>query len=1006
MAKRTARCKLCSNVLTRELKAGGICQYCQLKRKINEEIENVQALYEESGNPDLIRQLDELHAMATSLDAETSRTADSEAFNHTKNGTEFEDRLNQKLAEFELLNNSEEVKEEKPNIIHEVALKEETDVDNEEYLRSLPFGWTAKNVKVGFGSIIKHFIDPFGKRYMSRIEAIRTLGKKTDRLDDVLILRSGMVADGWITHPLLPFGWYAKPVSQSSSGNTSLRFLTDKNEWFVGIKKAVKLMNNSDQYTDVDVENLHSFYGQYSCIKRESDSSWVNGEDYLPEGWRYKVIHGTNGDYARVLSPNGEAFSSKSKALQFMVKNNFSESDIQKMSAALVYDGWNESSFLPPEWRYKKCKSGRNEYNFLSPNGDMYASKKTLTAFFRSNEEYSEEDVKNLESLQEEIRVKWIQDKHNWLENEGSVPPGWKIRFFTGVKANKKPRVRCYILSPEGTLFQSRLKALQFMIQKNHPADQIYCMRSNLEKEGWCSHPMLPENWRIKRKITGKGFLFFTSEGFIFSLKKAISYIEKHPQQYTSEDSSGVSFVAKTFADKASPKQSYVWAEHKTVPKGWKVRKIATRDNHGREYFLSPQGKQIGGRIKTIKFLVAQGFSLDHPEIQVLKSGLPGAGWAEDHNIIPPGWMKKKVSKSEEKYKYISPDFKEFHSLTKAYHFMKANKYPVEILNKVRSQLDNKSILSNRRRPGAFKPSSYNWSHVPFLPPDWQFAEKRLRYGQTKRFFLSPSGLLLQKAILAYQVMVEEGINEHFMALMSSQISSEGWEDDHHLPTGWKLNLNQEEFPDGFADDEGLPVLFLTDKAVILSKSMLLKSMNNGDFDDDQTSEFLQLLNKIDDGYDRGWREDPSLPLGWKIKHVDLGFKKQIHLMTADEEEFESIFTTYIHMVENRDSFEEEEIYKIQEKLKEEGFEENRKLPPGWRIIRNRGDNLFELLSKEGFLFATLNAALSFMEGSVAYNEGHLLGVEELCMAEVEAYLNKRAVTNNSNFKTEVEEAC
>ena len=331
----------------------------------------------------------------------------------------------------------------------------------------------------------------------------------------------GLIADGWITNPLLPGGWFAKPVCKTGNGNNSLRFLTDKNEWFIGIRKAIKLINNSEEYTGLNLDNLHTFFGEYSSFNRGTDENWMDGDEYLPEGWRYKICHDTNGDYARVLSPNGESFSSKSKALAYMVKNGHDEASIKKMISALVYDGWVESSFLPRDWRYRKCKSGRNEYNFLSPEGEMFPSRKTLVAYMRSNDKYSEEDISNIDALKGEIRAKWINAKHDWIDDDETVPPGWKIRYFEGVKANKKPRKRCYILSPSGAIFQSRAKALQFMIQNSHPEDQISCMRSQLERESWGCHPMLPENWRIKRKYK----LFFTSEGLILSLKNALSHM-------------------------------------------------------------------------------------------------------------------------------------------------------------------------------------------------------------------------------------------------------------------------------------------------------------------------------------------------------------------------------------------------------------------------------------------------------------------------------------------------
>jgi len=993
------RCKKCSGVLEKEQRQEGCCQYCQLKGKIDQEIENMQKLFEESGDPDISRQLEELELMASAL----KKKRDEEDKVKEEEDDMKPDVLGFGDGEFVVSNeqiehvNKEELEEEdkKPDL---GLVKEEEDINDEEYLKSLPSGWTAKNVKVGFGSIIKHFLDPFGRRFVSRIDAIRTLSKLGDHREDVYTLRSGLQVDGWITHPFLPDGWFAKPVGKTALGSNSLRFLTDKNEWFIGIRKAVKLLNNSEEYTSLDLDNLHAFFGMYSSFKREADETWMDGEEYLPEGWRYKISHGSNGDYARLLSPNGDLFSSKSKALAYMVKNKYDEAAIKKMISALVYDGWVESSFLPPEWRYRKCKSGRNEYNFLSPEGEMFPSRKTLVAFMRSNDKYSEEDINSLDALKVEIRAKWVQSQHDWIEDDKTIPTGWKIRYFESARKNKVSRKRCYILSPSGALFQTRLKSLQFMIQNCHPEDQISYMRSQLEREGWCCHPMLPENWRIKKKLNGKGFLFFTVEGLILSLKGALSHIEQSSAKYSAEDSDGLVFVAKGFSEHLT-KQNYEWLESGTVPAGWKVRKVSISGSFEREYFLTPQGAQIGGRVKTIKYLLKEGMSLTHPDVKILRSGLSIVGWQEDTDIVPPGWMKKQVVKSStrtNKYKYITPDYKEFHSLTKVYHFMRANSFPTDVLNKVKPHLDVKSMLSNRRmfKKGKMD-KSYKWQKAHYLPPGWKVAEKKLRYGQKKQLFISPTGLMLNKAVLAFQLVVEEGVDNTYLGQMYEQLSKEGWEEDSSLPAGWRLNVDRNQFPDTFIDEDDMEVLFLTDKAQILTKAKALKLLSSSEaFSGDQVDNFLSLVDNMDNGYERSWKEDPTLPEGWKIKEVDLSFKKEYHVMTPDQEEFESILTAFIYMMSNQDVFEEGDIFKMKAKLEIEGFEENNKLPAGWRIIRNRGENLFELLSREGALYQTLTAAQEFMETSKDYDDKHVLDLEELCLAEVEVYLNNRVITN------------
>ena len=131
------------------------------------------------------------------------------------------------------------------------------------------------------------------------------------------------------------------------------------------------------------------------------------------------------------------------------------------------------------------------------------------------------------------------------------------------------------------------------------------------------------------------------------------------------------------------------------------------------------------------------------------------------------------------------------------------------------------------------------------------------------------------------------------------------------------------------------------------------------------------------------------------MRVVDLSFKKDLHVMSPDQEEFDSILTAFLYMMNNQSLFSKKDLLLMKSKLSEEGFQSNPKLPPGWLIAKNRGENIFELLSREGTLYLTLNSALDFMGNNNIYNEEHILDIEELCMAEVETYLSSRNVTNS-----------
>ena len=161
----------------------------------------------------------------------------------------------------------EEVVTKEDGGLEDQFVKTESVVDSEEYLKSVPPGWKVTELEVGFGSIIKKFIDPQGKIYMGRIGAVRKLKSQTDRQEEMMILREGLAADAWIQHPLLPEGWWAKP-DKVPRNRTRFRFLTEENKWFVGMKKATALLNSGSQYTSHQLENLHQFIAEQATTER------------------------------------------------------------------------------------------------------------------------------------------------------------------------------------------------------------------------------------------------------------------------------------------------------------------------------------------------------------------------------------------------------------------------------------------------------------------------------------------------------------------------------------------------------------------------------------------------------------------------------------------------------------------------------------------------------------------------------------------------------------------
>jgi len=136
------------------------------------------------------------------------------------------------------------------------------------------------------------------------------------------------------------------------------------------------------------------------------------------------------------------------------------------------------------------------------------------------------------------------------------------------------------------------------------------------------------------------------------------------------------------------------------------------------------------------------------------------------------------------------------------------------------------------------------------------------------------------------------------------------------------------------------------------------------------------------------------------VRETDVGFKKELQIMSPNGDVFDNYLSAYIHVISQEETFNTEDVNKMKKKLSVEGFTEDYQLPKDWLIVRGSRGHLFEILSREGVLFQTLNDAQDFLEASPNYNDEDILHLEDLCMAEVEKYVNSKSV---QFIKTEVD---
>ena len=365
-----------------------------------------------------------------------------------------------------------------------------------------------------------------------------------------------------------------------------------------------------------------------------------------------------------------------------------------------------------------------------------------------------------------------------------------------------------------------------------------------------------------------------------------------------------------------------------------------------REYFKLPSGKQISGRVTLLQYLLKETETdLDDPDFVLIKNGLLKNGWTPASDILLNDWFKKEISNKPGQFKYLSPDIKEYASIKYLYHFIKANGYPSEILMTVKKKLSLKSLIFNVKKNSKVKGQTKDdWEEVDYLPDGWRMAVRQHKYRKPFSVFLSSSGILYKNSVTAYQALIVENADKDCLVKMKNKLTEEdGWESDQYLPKGWLLNVDKDKFPKSLVKDyDG--VLFLSDKANVLTKEEALIHLEDSSFNQLDREKFTFLVESLQERLEeKAWKSDESLPYGWRVKASDYGYKKEFQLISAFGETFDSYLSAFLHLVmSEEDNVDKEDISKLKSKLFEEGFEKHENLPKGWLIARNsRGKYCF-----------------------------------------------------------------
>ena len=321
------------------------------------------------------------------------------------------------------------------------------------------------------------------------------------------------------------------------------RFLSPKGNFFKTKKKAVSFLRNSGGTVEEkclleefmmskseqekilrymarsmgEVDNkefpgTNKSQGRMNVIN-QPDSTWLDGGDLLPAGWKMKGAIGSPGGW--ILSSKGRMFQTLRQHIKYMVEQGYLPEEIEKVKNKLSMFGWQEDQLLPRGWTYK-IKNG--EHRYCTGEGDLIKGDKNVLTKLKSSEAETVSDF----ILFIEKKGFGVRDMSKFKPSP-YLPEGWLCSDITNGK-------HINIICQNGQAFKSYTKAAAFM-----KADEKYTSfdieKLYLYPDGhkhpftdfskWVKSEYLPPGWMCKPLTRGNHILMKNPVG-----KTAHSYRE------------------------------------------------------------------------------------------------------------------------------------------------------------------------------------------------------------------------------------------------------------------------------------------------------------------------------------------------------------------------------------------------------------------------------------------------------------------------------------------------
>jgi len=237
----------------------------------------------------------------------------------------------------------------------------------------------------------------------------------------------------------------------------------------------------------------------------------------------------------------------------------------------------------------------------------------------------------------------------------------------------------------------------------------------------------------------------------------------------------------------------------------------------------------------------------------------------------------------------------------------------------------------------------------------------------TKTFFLSEDGNQFACRRSALQHMIKEEAVAEQVEVMRACLIHEGWEDDEHLPTAWKVRKSEGstngQFDVNYYYLSSDGTMFHSTRAVI--NYMKKRPGEYTEADIGQIKTRLENETRKNRPQKYKWKEEENLPEGWKYRTIIKGGIRTDFILTAEGAQHQSRRAAIENMI--KENFDPHAIFKMWSTLDVEGWvTDDDRLPKGWRV-RSK-DRLkdcwqFYFLSPQMEIFKSNKSVLDYIAG-------------------------------------------